>query len=195
MKRLVSLSLLLAAGCGPQTDQGNEQTAAIEEDLLAGLQSNSAAQDETRIKALIERAMASAVPNAATARYRNIRAGVGGAACGEVAADSKNAPFRPFVVTPEAVAIVGATPAIKFNDPSDFLADAWVRWCATPEELKQVAAELARAPKPSSDDLIPAARNGMAVAAPAPAAVPPAAAEPAPQTNIDSFTASVRRPQ
>jgi hypothetical protein len=189
MKKLASVLLILAAGCGSQADNGNVQSA-IQEDLLSGLQANSAATEETRTKALIVKAMATAIPDAESARYRNIRAGVGGAACGEVASAAASAPFRPFVVTPEAAAIVGTAPDIKFNDPTDFLADAWVRWCATPEELKQVAAELAKTPSHSADDIIPAARNGMAVAAPE-----PAAAEPAPETKIDSFAASVRRPQ
>jgi hypothetical protein len=190
MKKLVPLLLALATGCGPPAVPENGQTVAIEGNLLAGLQSDTAAQDQARIKALIDRAMPAAIPDAATARYRNLRAGVGGAACGEVAAAAANAPFRHFVITPNAVAVVGDAPGIKFNDPSDFLADAWVRWCATPDELKLVEAELRRPLPSSGNDFIPAPQTTMPVLKPE-----PAAAEPPPDTKIDSFAASVRRPQ
>src|SRR5256885_9534156 len=49
----------------------------------------------------------------------------------------------------DAVAVIGTSPEVKFNDPSDFLADAWIRWCASPDELKLVEGQIGQGPVPS----------------------------------------------
>ena len=58
---------------------------------------------------------------------------------------SARQPFLPFVITPAKVALVGSSPQIQFADPSDLLADAYVRWCATPEELSRIGPQLHQA--------------------------------------------------
>lgn len=201
MNKLVPILLLLLAGCEARDDSEAGQTIALQNDLLANLENASTDQDPARIQALIDRAMPAALPAAAKAQYRNVRGGVGGSACGEVAiaeGKGKAGSYRPFVVTPDAVAIIGTGAAIKFNDPSDFLADAWIRWCATNDELKLVEGQLDEGPA-----LIPEAQPGGEFppiaeppALPMPKQEPPrrtASAPPPPQ--IDSFSKSVSRPE
>jgi hypothetical protein len=209
MRRLhpILLPLLLLSGCDREAPTAPEEESGTQ---LAGTGPDAAlppgSEDPARLQELIARAMPAVLPDAAKARYRDIRAGVGGAACGEVATPGPGGaegPFRPFVVTPQAVAVVGTGPTIAFDDPSDFLADAWIRWCASPEELQRLAPELKRAaavpapiaePAPEPDPLA-----GPAVATePAPPPAPPPAREPAkrpppPPPQIDSFLNSVQR--
>jgi hypothetical protein len=191
------LILLLLAGCGSRSDSGNggeEAPAAV--DALANLQLPTPEEEAARLRALVARAMPAVLPGAKDARYRNVRAGTGGSACGEVAAKGANV-FRPFVVTPEGVAVVGGTPRIAFEDPTDFLADAYIRWCATPEELAHIAPQLKGAPAGATLNEVTAAAPPPALAEPAPE-TPPAPApkaapsRPAPPPEIDSFFNSVQ---
>jgi hypothetical protein len=190
---LLSLAGCQQRGAAGQTDASETGAVPSDEELLRGI------GDPGRIQALIERAM-STIPDAASARYRNVRPGAGGAACGEVSL--KSTPFRPFVVTPEAVAVIAATPTLAFNDPADIAADAWIRWCATPEELERLPPRLTDPVLPTLDadangaapaELpIPSAVPEPTAAAPAPPP-PSAAAKKAPPPEIDSFFNSVQR--
>ncbi|HEY0414103.1 MAG TPA: hypothetical protein VGD66_13280 [Allosphingosinicella sp.] len=193
--------LLLLSACGAQPEAGNDAAAAPAgaQDPLANLQLADPAAEAARLQALVAQAMPAALRDAKDARYRNVRAGAGGSACGEVAAKGSGV-FRPFVVTPEGVAVVGETPHIAFEDPTDFLADAYIRWCASPEELERVAPEIRRAGAGA------AALNQVDAAAPpplmppetaTPEAPPPKAAParpaaPPPPPQIDSFFNSVQ---
>ena len=206
MKRLTLLLVLLLAACGQRDGAEDNQTVPLQQDLLAGLDPLAAGPDTARLQAMIDRAMPAALPDAAKAQYRNLRAGVGGSVCGEVATPASNGkagPFRHFVITPEAVAVVGTEPGVKINDPEDFLADAWIRWCASPEELKSVEAELGGPRTPAVDSsagLQSADADEPMLAEPQPlrtaSAGPPSRSPPdAPPAQIDSFSQSVSRPQ
>ena len=195
--------LLLLAGCGSHKGGEDNQTIPLQENLLADLQTSNSAQDAARLQSLIDRGMATALPDASKAQYRNIHEGVGGAACGEVAATGpkgKLGSYRRFVVTPDAAAVIGTSPEIKFNDPSDFLADAWIRWCASPDELKLVEGQLGQGPAPSMEAPAPTDIPSMPEEPSLPVPRQPApsrtaSAAPPPPPQIDSFSKSVSRPQ
>src|SRR3954462_2935361 len=138
MKYANILPLLLLAACGSK-GEGNAEAEA-QNDLLANLQLVDSNADPARLQALIDETMPAVLANAKDAQYRNVRAGAGGAVCGEVSAAKQ--PFLPFVITPAKLALVGSSPQIQFSDPSDLLADAYVRWCATPEELSRIGPQL-----------------------------------------------------
>ena len=195
--------LLLLAGCSGQSSEEAENAARAAEEaaLQAELQRATAASaDPARLEALAARALPAALPGATDLLYRNLRAGTGGAVCGEVAAGGGG--FRPFVVTSDGAAVVASGPAIAFEDPGDSVADAWIRWCATAEELRKLAPVLQRvAPPPLPADLT----AGQAGTLPPPGALPvpepvvPApdpkrgSAAPARPAEIDSFFNSVDR--
>jgi hypothetical protein len=46
--------------------------------------------------------------------------------------------WRPFVVTPEGVAVVSTTPEVRITDPEDPFPDFYIRWCASPAELARL---------------------------------------------------------
>jgi hypothetical protein len=157
--------------------------------------------DPGRLQALIDQAMPAAIPDAKHAQYRNVRAGAAGTVCGEVATKpvGRAAPvFRPFVINPDAFAVVAATPKLDFGDPGDFVADAWVRWCASPEELQKLAPQIHQAansppPAPPPGDV---GAGALPPDVPPPtAAAPPPAAKPAsrpPPASVESFFNSVQ---
>ncbi len=198
----VALSL---AGCGSQpqipTGNGVDPDAAAAGAAANALVANALApadpNDPAHLQTLIAQAMPTAIPDAKDAQYRNVRGGAGGAVCGEVAAKptGRAAPvFRPFVINPDGLAVVAATPKLAFDDPADFTADAWIRWCASPEELQKLAPQLRHAqvsPAPIGNDV-------QAGAEPIPPEMPgsPTAAKPAPTpkpppARVDSFFNSV----
>jgi hypothetical protein len=210
MRRSLLLLCLLAAGCDRLGAGGNAANdAASAEDPLANLQITDRNADPARIQALLSQAMPFALGKAKDPHYFNVRAGAAGAVCGEVATDG--GPPRPFVVTTDAVAVIAAGPKLRFADPSDVAADAYVRWCASPEELAGIQAEIRRAaadpaniamatvPNASVSAVDAAAAAGLPPppeAAPEPPAAkppPPRPGPPTPPGDIDSFMNSVRR--
>jgi hypothetical protein len=196
MKKTWPILLLALAGCGASGGvDANNAAADAPPDLMPnmeGLEENSAAH----VQALIDKAMPAVLADAKTAQYRGIHAGPGGAACGEVSARTTHG-FVPFVVTPAGVAIVGSSPKIAYEDPSDFLADAWIRWCATPEELRNVAAVVQKAKPDAIGNLaVPVPDVPGAVPAPALPEVPPTKpTAPPPPPQIGSFFNSVQHKQ
>jgi len=198
------LILLLLSSCGKKAP-ADEPAAPDGGSLLPANMAESAAPDDSaRVQALIERAMPAALKDPKAAQYRNVRAGAGGSACGELAPKA-GAPFVPFVVSPDAIAVIGTRPQIAWEDPDDFLADAWIRWCATPEELAKLRPRLEKAastpiPDPGNvgaaippplDLPIPAADPPPPPASERPAP-PPKPAPPPPTPRIDSFFNSVQ---
>jgi hypothetical protein len=204
------LILLILAGCG------SKDTDEAAEDAPAGNLAQAAAPqspDPAQLQAIVDRAMPLAIPDAAKARYRGIRAGAGGTVCGEVSTPAKGAPgpFRPFLVTQSGVALVSERPAIDFADPDDALADGWIKWCATAEELQalgptlQAAAAGAAAATPSEVSaleiptidaipILPPSAQPTNAAQPAEAPAPKLkTAETPPPPRIDSFFNSVAR--
>lgn len=210
MKKLLPILALLAS-CNGQADEENVAAEAPAENAAAAPAAIPGAQDAAALQAKVSRAMAVGLPGAATAQYRAIRPGTGGAACGEVATQEKGAAgiFRPFVVTPDGLAVVAAGPAINWEDPDDFVADAYIRWCASPEELKRLAPQLQSAaaksaaemtpPKEEPDLPLPPVRDDAGAPVPPPAAEAPPPpprkkGPPPPPPQIDSFFNSVDRP-
>jgi hypothetical protein len=204
MRYAIIFPLLLLAACGAK-GEGNAEAEA-QNDLLANLQLVDRNADPARLQALIDETMPAALGNAKDAHYRNVRAGAGGAVCGEVS--SANQPFLPFVITPAKIALVGSSPQIQFADPSDLLADAYVRWCASPEELTRIGPQLHQAASDPANvsmsqvttappPLPPAPDAGETSAATPPPAAKAAPARPAPPPpqDIDSFMNSVARKQ
>ncbi|HEY0148885.1 MAG TPA: hypothetical protein VGB70_07755 [Allosphingosinicella sp.] len=198
------LILLILAGCGSKdTDEATEgQPSAADP---AAQVAAAPGPDPAQLQALVDRAMALAIPNAGKAQYRNVRAGAGGTACGEVSTPGPKGapgPFRPFLVTNDAIALVANGPTINFEDPDDILADGWIRWCATPEELQALAPTLKRAaagaaaagPDEVNVSDIPVL-DLPPTPPPAEPHAPPAAAKaaPTPPPQIDSFFNSVQR--
>src|SRR4051794_1532845 len=202
MRYAIILPLLLLAACGAK-GEGNAETEA-QNDLLANLQLVDANADPVRLQALIDETMPAVLANAKDAQYRNVRAGAGGAVCGEVS--SAKQPFLPFVITPAKIALVGSSPQIQFADPSDLLADAYVRWCATPQELDRIGPQVRQAASdpanvtmsqlPAAPPPLPPETDSANVAAPAPPAkAAPVKPAPPPPQDIDSFMNSVARKQ
>jgi hypothetical protein len=198
------LILFLLSSCGKKAPVDEPPAPEGGSLLPANMAESAAPDDSAQVQALIERAMPAALKDPKAAQYRNVRAGAGGSACGEVAVKG-GAPFVPFVVSPDAIAVVGTRPQIAWEDPDDFLADAWIRWCASPEELAKLRPRLekaanARIPDPSNvsaavppplDPSIPAFDPPPPPVAERPAP-PPKPAPPPPTPRIDSFFNSVQ---
>jgi hypothetical protein len=183
--------LLILAGCGSGKNESN-QAAPVEQPPSALTQT-----EQARLEGLIRQALPAVLPDALTAVYRNVKAGAGGSVCGEVAsAQANGAPgaFRHFVIRPDASAVLGQGPVIAFDDPEDPLADAWMRWCATPEELQSL--------KPTLDNAAAATANAAAlleaeaIETPLPAApLPPPVQEPVPQPEPKAKAPSATPPR
>jgi hypothetical protein len=202
--------VLLLSGCGSGgggevRDRDAEAAGAQANAMLANLASLSPADDPARLRDLVAKAMPAALPDARDAQYRNLRSGVGGSVCGEVAPKpAAGAPvFRPFLINPGGIALVAAAPQLKLDDPNDFFADGWIRWCATTEELQNLAPRLqqaAGAPSvpPGQVDATEAPAIGPEPAPPPePAPTPPSRRSarppgPQPSPSIDSFVNAVR---
>ena len=197
MERL--LILLLLAGC----DAGAEREAAAPPSGAspAGRESSSKAspaEQAAQIQQRAERALAAILADPAGARYSDLRAGAAGALCGRVEdrqAGGRSDGSRPFVVTPEGVAVLSATAEVMFTDPEDLFPDFYIRWCASPDELRRIGPRIAAAPLPET---VPAeVLTGPTEGAP----LPPAAAEVAkaappaapPPVEEDSFSRAVLR--
>jgi hypothetical protein len=189
--------LLLLAGCGSKSGVDASNAAdAIPADLMPNMEAveaNSAAH----VQELIDRALPAVLPDAKSAQYRNVRAGAGGSACGEVSGKTTHG-FVPFVVTPAGVGILGTSSKIAYEDPSDFLADAWIRWCATPEELQKVSATIQKTKPDALGNMslpipdVPVGAPGV----PVPDTPPPAKpGPPPPPPQIGSFFNSVQHKQ
>jgi hypothetical protein len=183
-------------------------------DATLGIEDPNAAptpEDAAQLQARLSSAMAGALTNPQTASYTNVRSGAGGSICGEVdskQADGKRSGFRPFLVSPQGVALVSTTPQILFHDPVDIFPDLYIEWCATPEELRQIGPRLnsaSRKPLDSGtpiDQPIPSLPAEVAMSAP-PAEMPipqerrpVAASDPVkqPAGDPDSFSSAVLRP-
>ena len=204
------LILLILAGCGSKdTDEAAEGQAARN---AAAEPAAPQGPDPAQLQAIVDRAMPLAIPNADKAQYRAVRAGAGGTVCGEVStpgARGAAGPFRPFLVTGSGVALVSDRPTIDFTDPDDALADGWIRWCATAEELQALTPTLQKAagaaatapsevrameiPTIDAIPIAPAPAQPPAGAEPAAPAPKAKSAEPAPPPRIDSFFNSVAR--
>jgi hypothetical protein len=199
---------LLVAGC----DWGRDEDAAPGSEgaaLPAGADALSAAGGDSAAQAQQKavHALSVILPDAKSARYAEVRAGTAGAVCGMVDAkqpDGKYSGPRPFAVSPEGVAVVSTSPQVMFDDPEDVFPDFYIRWCATPAELRLIGPRVALPgePPPTVEE-IPDLLEQEIAAAPPP--LPPAAPEPPPPTaqakattpapppGDDSFSSAVVR--
>jgi hypothetical protein len=207
-------ALLLLSACGaqgPAGQSGDPETPVA--DLSAdNLAAGTAPQDIARIQARVDAAMGAILRDPKSAKYANVRSGAAGAVCGEVdlkQAGGKYGGSRPFVITPQGGAFVSASNPISFGNPDDPFPDLYIRWCATPDELKTLGPGLnaaalrgpaAPAELPTIPELDPAEINQAdapaAATEAAPPARPPAPAAQAPQGGSgesDSFFNSVAR--
>ncbi len=218
MKRL--LILLLLAGCDSQRDENG--SGAVPASAGAGIEDpmvNSGGADPAALQARAHTALSPAIRDPASARYANVREGSGGSICGDVNAKGENGRlqgFRPFVVSPEGVAVVSSAATIMFDNPADMFPDFYLRYCAPLEELPMLHRKMAeRNPDllaPADASLGPAPPSDLppldpTLAAPPPAAPPPpsppSARQPgAPKAQTkprggdeDSFFNAVIRPQ
>jgi hypothetical protein len=203
MKRLAAI-LLLSACHSEAPTEGNEQ---VEQSVVPA--AAPGAQDPAQLRQRVIQAMTAILPDAASARYGDVRSGTGGAICGTVEAkQGKAAGFRPFVVTPQGVAVISTAPRILYDDPSDIFADYYIRWCASPEELRRLGPELQSAagslppvPPPDLSDPGPAMAPADTPAPPPPGvrrqeadkSAPPAPTQPAASADEDSFSKAVLR--
>jgi hypothetical protein len=158
-------ALLLLSACGSKNDEeagGGASPAALE-----GLDEAAGTLNPAQLEA---RAAAAIGVIATDPRFSEIRGGPMNAVCGKVDTklpNGKYSGFKPFVVTPEGVAVISATPGILFNDPADPFPDLYIRWCATPEEMQTIGPMIAR----------------NAEVPPPPVEVPPETIDPVPQGN------------
>jgi hypothetical protein len=213
MKRL--LALLLLAGC----DSSKEPTSGaaptqVPPDLDLAPPVASQAELETKART----AVSAAVLDPGSAEYQGIRAGSAGSVCGEVNAKGDNGKlqgFRPFVVSPEGVAVVSSAAAIRWDEPGDLYPDFYIRYCAPPQELPALAARMAQRNAAATPAEVPPAEVPLAAGEippdaklppmslppdppPPPPPVAQAAPRPVPATptnpNDESFFNAVMRP-
>jgi hypothetical protein len=213
-------ALLLLSACGSKSDEGRSGGEATPAGL-EGLAPEAAALSPEQLQA---KAAAAVGAIAKEPRFSDLKAGPLNSVCGHVDSklpNGKYAGFRPFLVTPEGVAVISTTPRIMFDDPADPFPDLYIRWCATPEEMQTIGPAIARNAEvppppvelpPETIDPVPTGNWGVVpgAAPPPPAATkaaeaPPVApkektALPAPVVNRqpgdeDSFLKSVIRPQ
>jgi hypothetical protein len=211
MRRFFALLLLI--GCDSRSEQEAQAGSAPRPALPDGGQplpadgSASASQIEERARA----SLAAIIADPGAMRFANLRAGTAGSVCGDVdarQADGQKA-VRPFVVTPEGVAVVSTTAQLKMDDPEDPFPDFYIRWCATPAELARLQPNMIGgetlglgAPPPELPDVPPDLPGDLPVLPPLPPEEPAPAAQvrvnppsrpPAP-TSDDSFFNAVARP-
>lgn len=157
--------LLALAGCGSDPRQpgggGAQGDPARLEPALPE------APNQAQLEAKAAQALSSVLLSPKDARYWNLRPGSSGAVCGEVDSRQEDGKFggpRPFVVTPEGVAMVSPATRVVYGDPGDLFPDFYIRWCATPEELtklgpnirEEAPAEPGAANMADGTDLMPA---------------------------------------
>ena len=192
--------LLLLAACNSDAGvEPAEEGADAPEPVLeaANLAAGTAAAETARLEAKLQAAMSIILDDPGTARYSNVRAGAGGSICGEVDSKEGNRGYggpKPFVVTPEGVAVISTAPTVSYDDPEDVFPDFYLRWCATPEELQRVRPALESAPPPTDIIDIPEIDESLFAGEQAPPTQPAPPARPAePSGQLDDFSNAVIR--
>ena len=200
MKRLASL-LLLLSGCdsGSQTDEASSATPTPA--AAAGISAPAGAEETARFQQRIQQSLAPILIDAESARYANLRAGAAGSVCGNVDSKQGDGNYsgpRPFVITPEGVAVISTASRVVFDDPLDPFSDFYIRWCASPDELRRLGPEIAGSlntpveagsQPPDFAEALPA--EAIDIAPPEP---PPAEQRPAPGATSDGRWGQTARP-
>ncbi len=135
------LGLLLLLGCNSQS-----QNPASEGPDAAALAAAAAAEvsapiDPAVLQSKAQALLGTVLTDPASARFSGVRSGAAGSICGAVdskGSDGRYTGPRPFVVTPEGVALVSPTAQVPFDQPDDIFPDFYIRWCASPEELARL---------------------------------------------------------
>jgi hypothetical protein len=212
LNRISGLLLALALFAGCDSRDADEPAAGGEAALpaSAGAFPEQSGDQGAEAQQRAEAALAIIIPDPKSARYADVRPGTAGAVCGIVdakQADGKYSGARPFVVSPEGVAVISTTPQVNFGDPEDVFPDFYIRWCATPAELRTIGPRIAlpETPPPMPDDIPDLLEGEIAAAAPPPEApaqppLPPrdapaaqAGTNPPPPAGEDSFSSAVLR--
>jgi hypothetical protein len=204
------LPLLALAACeGKEEQPASSARQPVPADLDVAPTVASAAELETKART----AVSAAVLDPGSAVYQNLRPGSAGSVCGEVNSKSENGKpqgFRPFVVSPEGVAVVSSAAGIMWDEPADLYPDFYIRYCAPPQELPALARKMAErtaaAQPPEEPEVMPKLPDDIPLP-PVPAPEPPPAVEAAPPAprlkarpsaptsgNEDSFFNAVMRP-
>ncbi len=191
-KRL--LALLLLSACNSESQDGASEGPDPAALAAAAAADVSKPVDPAVLQARAQALMSGILNDPASARYSNLRSGPAGSICGAVdskGSDGRYGGPRPFVITPEGVALVSPTAHVPFDQPDDIFPDFYIRWCASPEELARLGPllnphqGLAPTVPVETPDLVPLDPPGAELPSQAPVPVdrlpapPPRAAEPA----------------
>ena len=136
------LALLLLSACNPFRSQQDDDQANAAAANAAEPAANAAApavDPAAQLEARAREALADLAANAATVPLRNLRAGVGGAVCGEVESGGE---FRGFVIPPEARPVIARKAGLDLDDIDDPYPSLYIRWCASAEELVRLTPQL-----------------------------------------------------
>ena len=174
VKRLLPV-LLMLAGCDSRPPA--EETAEVDpSELMPDL----SAQDPRRVQQRIDRAFAGTL---AETLFTDVRATPLGSICGYVDDKDKQGRYkgrRPFLITPDGLPLVSTSPRIMFEIADDIFPDFYIRWCATPEEMRRIGpliaardSAAAAAPEPFAPDLMLPGPLPAETAEPAPVPPPP----------------------
>lgn len=198
--------LLALAGCDSQSEDGAQPAGLPRATPSAGQVLPAAGADAAQLEQRARTSLGAILRDPDSMRFAELRAGAANAVCGAVEArqpDGKRG-VRPFVVTPEGVAVVSPTAELNLEDPEDPFPDFYIRWCASPAELarlqpKMIGGETLGLGAPPPD--IPDVPTDLPLMAPPPEPVaeqPVAKAGPPPRppapTGDDSFFNAVARP-
>jgi hypothetical protein len=143
MSRMIPvLTALILAGCDSRGGSGGGSGVSADHGALVGnLAAGVTPEDAALLRSRAAATLAQVLREPASAVYSNLRSGSAGTVCGEVA-DGGESELHPFVVTPEGVAIVSASPTLRLENAIDPFPDYYLQYCATPEELAQLAARM-----------------------------------------------------
>jgi hypothetical protein len=176
---IVALSAIHLAGCDSRSGEAGNvnadaSSAALEEQLphvsnLAAPEQASPGLERARA------ALGSLLRDADSARYLNLRSGAGGAICGEVdpiRPDGSHAGSRPFIVAPNGTAAISRSPRLALDDPEDPFPELYIRWCASPGELRALQQQIAAAAPPRAEIVVEEAEELSRPATPDESALP-----------------------
>jgi hypothetical protein len=192
------LVLILLSACNPFRSQQDDDQANAAAANAAQPPANAAApaaDPAAQLEARAREALADLAANAATVPLRNLRAGVGGAVCGEVESGGE---FRGFVVPPEARPVIGRKAGLDVDDIDDPYPSLYIRWCASAEELVRLTPQLTDTPDSTLETPTPIVETPPAAAQepPAPTKQAPRPVRPRdPDADPRRFADQVLRPE
>lgn len=156
--RVMLTVLFLLSGCKETSNvDAGAETGNASATLSGTTSTETTAERTARLQGKVDAALGGVLREP---RYTNLREGPGGAVCGEVDSRQSDGEYsgpRPLVVTPEGVPLVSITSQIMFEDPDDIFPDFYIRWCASPEEMRTIGpliesrANAAPAPDPIAE--------------------------------------------